>query len=79
MENDKSIVTEAYVAYGPERNLQKLFSLEEVVYDQVGDHEVLVDIVAFGICHTDIKAAQGTFRMETPLICGHEGAGIGEP
>ena len=77
--DDKSIVTEAYVAHGPEYNLQKLFYLEKIVYDQVGDHEVLVEIVAVGICHTDIKAAQGSFRMDTPLICGHEGAGIGEP
>jgi len=37
-----------------------------------GEHEVLVQIKASGICHTDMDHAS----LSAPLILGHEGAGI---
>jgi aryl-alcohol dehydrogenase len=52
------------------------FSLEEVELDGPRDDEVLVRIVATGICHTDIHLKDtlpdGTF----PRVLGHEGSGV---
>jgi len=39
--------------------------------------EVLVRIVASGMCHTDLHARDGYFpNLPYPIVCGHEGAGI---
>lgn len=39
--------------------------------------EVLVRIVASGLCHTDLHARDGYFpNLPYPVVCGHEGAGI---
>jgi aryl-alcohol dehydrogenase len=38
--------------------------------------EVLVEIKACGICHTDEVARQGIFPFEMPAVLGHEGAGV---
>jgi len=39
--------------------------------------EVLVRIVASGMCHTDLHARDGYFpNLPYPVVCGHEGAGI---
>jgi aryl-alcohol dehydrogenase len=41
--------------------------------------EVLVRIVATGMCHTDLHARDGYFpNLPYPIVCGHEGAGIVE-
>src|SRR5579862_1433083 len=41
--------------------------------------EVLVEIVASGMCHTDLHARDGYFpSLPYPVVCGHEGAGIVE-
>jgi len=40
--------------------------------DAPGEHEVLVQIKASGICHTDLDHA----NLKAPLVLGHEGAGI---
>lgn len=50
-------------------------ALEKVVYPSPGPHEVLVDVVAASICHTDVRAAAGDFFLAPPLIIGHEGSG----
>jgi aryl-alcohol dehydrogenase len=42
-------------------------------------NEVLVRIVASGMCHTDLHARDGYFpNLRYPVVCGHEGAGIVE-
>src|SRR5262249_38015899 len=39
--------------------------------------EVLVRIVASGMCHTDLHARDGYFpNLPYPVVCGHEGSGI---
>src|SRR5947207_12163876 len=39
--------------------------------------EVLVRIVASGLCHTDLHARDGYFpNLPYPIVCGQEGAGI---
>ncbi len=54
------------------------FSFEEVEIDDPRPDEVLVRIVACGICHTDIAARDGLLGMRLPAVFGHEGAGIVE-
>lgn len=39
--------------------------------------EILVRIVAAGVCHTDLHCAQG-YGVPHPVVLGHEGAGIVE-
>jgi len=37
--------------------------------------EVLVRVVATGMCHTDLHARDGYFpNLPYPVVCGHEGA-----
>ncbi len=52
--------------------------VEEVLLDPPGPGEVLVRIVATGVCHTDLTAQRGQFTREFPLVLGHEGAGVVE-
>lgn len=41
--------------------------------------EVLVRVVASGMCHTDLHARDGYFpNLPYPIVCGHEGAGTVE-
>lgn len=38
--------------------------------------EVLVKVVATGLCHTDVAVRNGEMPMPMPAVLGHEGAGI---
>ena len=38
--------------------------------------EVLVEVKASGVCHSDLHAINGDWPMRVPLCPGHEGAGI---
>ena len=42
------------------------------------DDEVLVRIVASGICHTDISFCDYWSKSDGPIVLGHEGAGVVE-
>jgi propanol-preferring alcohol dehydrogenase len=52
--------------------------IEEVPIPVPGPGEVLVKIIATGVCHTDLHAADGDWPLKPspPFIPGHEGAGI---
>jgi S-(hydroxymethyl)mycothiol dehydrogenase len=54
-------------------------SVEEVLVDPPGPGEVMVRVVASGVCHTDltIKMLKGN-GMPFPIVLGHEGAGYVE-
>ncbi len=41
----------------------------------VGDDEVLIKVAACGVCHTDLKVAEGRNRFIPPTILGHEVSG----
>lgn len=43
-----------------------------------GAGEVGVRIVHSGVCHSDLSVINGTIPFETPVVLGHEGAGIVE-
>lgn len=44
-----------------------------VVLDTIRDDELLVEIHATGICHTDISCIEGKLPAEFPCVLGHEG------
>ncbi|MCG9739105.1 S-(hydroxymethyl)glutathione dehydrogenase/class III alcohol dehydrogenase [Shewanella insulae] len=72
---DKFIKSKAAIAWGPGQPL----SIEEVdvMYPKAG--EVLVKIVATGVCHTDAFTLSGDDPEGVfPAILGHEGGGIVE-
>ena len=52
------------------------FELEEVELGPPRDDEVLVEIRAAGLCHTDILVNGGSFPTPFPVVLGHEGAGV---
>ena len=56
----------------------KPLQIEDVPIPVPGPGEVLVKIVATGVCHTDLHAADGDWpaKPAPPFIPGHEGAGI---
>ena len=41
-----------------------------------GPTEVKVQVVAAGLCHSDISVIDGTIPWQYPCVLGHEGAGI---
>jgi aryl-alcohol dehydrogenase len=53
------------------------FELTKVTSDQPESDEVLVKIVATGICHTGLVAREFVMGSPNfPVLVGHEGAGI---
>lgn len=41
-----------------------------------GPGEVLVELAASGVCHSDLHALDGEWETPAPLVLGHEGAGV---
>jgi S-(hydroxymethyl)glutathione dehydrogenase / alcohol dehydrogenase len=73
--NPKMIKTRAAVAWGPGQPLR----VEEVDLMPPQKGEVLVRIVATGVCHTDAYTLSGKDpEGKFPAILGHEGGGIVE-
>jgi S-(hydroxymethyl)glutathione dehydrogenase / alcohol dehydrogenase len=56
----------------------KPHTFEDVEIDAPKGHEVLVRTVACGVCHSDASVAEGKVAVPTPMILGHEPAGIVE-
>lgn len=54
------------------------FELQQVQLDDIRADEVLVRIVAAGLCHTDLTVQAGYLPFPLPGILGHEGAGVVE-
>ena len=50
-------------------------TIENVVVGPAGPGEVLIEIVATGICHTDMVMRDGYLPVPRPVVLGHEGAG----
>jgi S-(hydroxymethyl)glutathione dehydrogenase/alcohol dehydrogenase len=51
-------------------------SVEAAELDPPGAGEVLVELRAAGVCHSDLHPARGDWPMKTPVVLGHEGAGV---
>ena len=54
----------------------KPLSVEEVELGPPGAGEVLVEVRAAGVCHSDLHPARGDWPIRTPIVLGHEGAGV---
>ncbi|KPU43164.1 aryl-alcohol dehydrogenase [Oxobacter pfennigii] len=54
------------------------FNIETVTLDEPKADEVLVKIIASGICLTDIHIQHQEYYFPLPAVLGHEGAGIVE-
>ena len=55
-------------------------AIEEVDRPKLGEHEVLIEVEACGLCHSDLHLADGDWPQLVPimkkrLILGHEIAG----
>lgn len=69
-----SIKSKAAVAFDMGADLQ----IETVDVDPPQAGEVLIELKAVGLCHSDMHAIDGKFSLNTgfPGIMGHEGAGV---
>ncbi len=56
----------------------KPMSLEQLDLEEPRDDEILVRLVATGLCHTDMAVIEGQLPTPLPVVLGHEGAGIVE-
>jgi S-(hydroxymethyl)glutathione dehydrogenase/alcohol dehydrogenase len=73
--SDKFIKSKAAIAWGPNQPL----SIEEVDVMLPRKGEVLVKVIASGVCHTDAFTLSGDDPEGIfPVILGHEGGGIVE-
>lgn len=52
-------------------------SIETLDLEEPRDDEILVRLVATGVCHTDIKVSTSDMSPR-PIVLGHEGAGVVE-
>ena len=54
------------------------FNVETLTLEGPRRDEVLVKVVATGLCHTDMVARDKGYPVPHPIVLGHEGAGIVE-
>ena len=50
--------------------------IEDVTLAEPGPSDVIVNIGASGVCHSDLSFMNGTVPFPPPAILGHEGAGV---
>lgn len=69
-----AVITRAAVAYQPDQPMV----VEEVQLDAPGEGEILVEVKAAGLCHTDLGWLEGHSPIGSffPVVLGHEGAGV---
>ncbi len=51
-------------------------SVETIYVPDPGAGEVVVDVQACGVCHTDLHYREGAINDEFPFLLGHEAAGV---
>ncbi len=71
---DGGMHMKAAIFHGPHQPL----TMEQVEIDDPIDHEVVVRVVASGVCHSDLHFIDGLYEFPSPAILGHEAAGIVE-
>ena len=62
----------AAVARAPHSEMK----LEPIFLDDPRANELLVEVRAVGVCHTDLSARDQAIPLPLPAVLGHEGAGI---
>ena len=65
--------TRAAVMFEPGR-----LDVHEVDLEEPRPDEVVVRMVAVGVCGTDLHSYKGEWQRPTPIVLGHEGAGVVE-
>jgi S-(hydroxymethyl)glutathione dehydrogenase/alcohol dehydrogenase len=50
--------------------------LREIDLPEPGPGQVRVRMAAAGVCHSDLSLSNGTLKQPTPVVLGHEGAGV---
>jgi len=58
------------------REFGKPLAVEELELGQPGTGEVLVKLAACAVCHSDIHYLDGAWGGATPVVLGHEAAGV---
>lgn len=53
-------------------------AIETLTLEEPRTDEILVRLVATGVCHTDIGMRDQAFPVPQPIVLGHEGAGVVE-
>jgi S-(hydroxymethyl)glutathione dehydrogenase/alcohol dehydrogenase len=66
------VKSRAAIFNGPGRPLE----VAEIDVAEPGPGEVLVRMAAVGICGTDLHLIRGEWQRPTPMVLGHEGAGV---
>ena len=54
----------------------KPLAVQAVELDSPGNGEVLVKVAAAGLCHSDLSVIDGNRPRPTPMVLGHEAAGV---
>ncbi|OZD81384.1 S-(hydroxymethyl)mycothiol dehydrogenase [Rhodococcus sp. 05-339-2] len=60
------------------RSKDAVVELVDIVIPDPGPHDVIVNVQACGVCHTDLTYRDGGINDEFPFLLGHEAAGIVE-
>jgi aryl-alcohol dehydrogenase len=60
------------------RHKNKPFALERVTIAPPRADEVLIRVVACGMCHTDLIVRDQVYPVPQPIVLGHEGSGVVE-
>lgn len=60
------------------REVGQPLEVEEVSISKPGPREVLIKTAAAGVCHSDLHFVEGLYPAVTPMVLGHESAGIVE-
>jgi S-(hydroxymethyl)glutathione dehydrogenase/alcohol dehydrogenase len=53
-----------------------LFDIEDIKIDAPKGREILIEVKASGLCHSDLHFAENDFGVPLPALLGHELAGI---
>ena len=60
------------------REVNQPMEVEDIEVAKPGPREVLIRTAAAGVCHSDLHFFNGTYPGITPMVLGHESAGIVE-
>jgi S-(hydroxymethyl)glutathione dehydrogenase/alcohol dehydrogenase len=60
------------------REIPSSLEIADVKVDKPGPREVLLRVAAAGVCHSDLHFVEGKYPHPTPVVMGHESAGIVE-
>lgn len=53
-------------------------TIEDVAIAEPGPREVLIRVAAAGLCHSDVRFMEGSYKTSLPAVIGHESAGVVE-